>query len=126
MSNTRYTYSAGEPPYPVVILEVANPTTDVKIELPALVDTGADVSVLPTAKCTFLNLVRSDLITVVGYDGTESQRALHIASVGIRGGEASKETVEVLLLDLPNAIVGRDILNRHRIVLDGPKLVLEL
>jgi hypothetical protein len=35
-------------------------------------------------------------------------------------------TVEVLAADEPYVLLGRDILNRYRVVLDGPKQKLEI
>jgi hypothetical protein len=40
--------------------------------------------------------------------------------------DAKPQPREVLAADEPWVLLGRDVLNSHRLVLDGPQLILEL
>lgn len=117
----RYPYSPGSPPAPAVLLNLSHPTdTALRVEnLPALVDSGADQSVVPDRVILALRLDGLDLINVQGYDG--STRALPIYLIRLQVRDLPPVEVEVIGgTDSTDAILGRDVLNRYTIVLNGP------
>jgi hypothetical protein len=93
--------------------------------LPAQMGTAADMAVIPWKIVEELQLLKHDEIEILGFGG-------HVASVASflvqrQLHELEPVTVEVLAnRDEPYVLLGRDVLNRYRIVLDGPQLVLEI
>ena len=114
------------PPAPFVLVAVSNSQTgQTRTDLPAQLDTAADRTVLPAALVGELDLPRTGTITVEGIGGIVATMALHQADVKMPGLASS--TIEVAVSDGESWIlIGRDILNSVRIVLDGPRLLLEI
>jgi len=123
----RYKYvSHVNPPAPFINVSVRCPTTGHQVEnVPAQVDTGADRTVLPKAVVTALGLVEVGLFLCEGFGSQVMNLPLYL--------------VEVRLHDLPGLVVravlgerepwvllGRDVLNAYRLLLDGPQLALEI
>jgi len=114
------------PPAPFVNAVVRCPTTGRQAEnVPAQVDTGADRTVLPRSVVTALELVQVGQFLCEGFGSQIMELPLYL--------------VEVRLHDLPPVLVraalgereqwvllGRDVLNAHRLLLDGPQLALEI
>ena len=48
----------------------------------------------------------------------------HVVEIGIE--LLPLHPVEILAADEPYVLLGRDVLNRHRMVMDGPKQSLEI
>ncbi len=124
-----YPYSpsvAGNPPTPVVWLNVAAVGSDQwRTNLAALVDTGADVTVLPASVVTALGLEELDEVATVSFDAGLVRRKTHAVRLVIRDLPA----IEVEVVgggEMTHAILGRDVLNRYRVVFDGPNLKLEI
>ena len=96
-----------EPPAPVAYVILRNPATGVLLsDVPMLIDTGADATLLP-----------SDFEVQV-FDG-EIKR-LKLAKLELYFLD-KKFAGEYLLVDRPIGILGRNILNHVRILLDGPR-----
>jgi predicted aspartyl protease len=94
-------------------------------DIPAQVDTAADMTVLPQTLVDQLGLVQIDRVPARGFDGHVSFVPSYLASIAIRG--LSPTVVKILASrDEPFVLLGRDVLNRHRLVLDGPDLSLEV
>jgi hypothetical protein len=90
-----------------------------------LLDTGADVSLVPRNAVEGLGLAEETPggFELVGFDGTSSRASavhleLRLAVWSFRG--------RFLLLDQEWGILGRNVLNHLRIVYDGPRLTWEL
>ena len=114
------------PPAPVarVVLRTADGSAQV-VDVPMLLDTGADVSLVPRSAVEGLGLAEDAPggFELVGFDGTSSRASavdleLRLAERSFRG--------RFLLLDQEWGILGRNVLNHLRIVYDGPRLVWEL
>ena len=94
-------------------------------EVPMLLDTGADVSLVPRA-CVValgLSLNPTNQYELVGFDGTISAAPvayleLHMLGCRFRG--------QFLVIEQDWGIVGRNILNQIVVVLNGPRLVWDL
>jgi predicted aspartyl protease len=86
------------------------------------VDTGADITVLPEAVARRLRLPRVGHINVAGFSGSTHRVGLYAAQVDAGG---ASQIVEVIAVGR-EAIVGRNLLNRWRVTLDGPSRVMRL
>jgi len=126
MASYRYKYSPSTPPAPSVLLNLTHPVTNVRAEnLSALADTGADQTVIPERFVGQLGLLKLDEEVVRGFDGTP--QVLGTYSVILQVRDLIPMEVEVIASSrIPYAVVGRDVLNHYKIVLDGPNGVLDI
>jgi hypothetical protein len=123
----RYAYTTfSGPPAPFVHVTVGDPNTGtVSVEVPAQIDSAADRTVIPGALIDALGLTQSGSLLVAGLGSVIQSCPTYIADVGIRSLPAV--TVKVLRADgEPHVLLGRDVLNQFRILLDGPALALEM
>jgi predicted aspartyl protease len=121
----RYQHRSG-PPAPYVLVNLSHPDGSASLDdQPAKVDTGADRTVIPEAVAAALALDAVDVLEVEGLDGTRIRLPTSFVVVTIRA--VSPVTVAVLRSPgEPEILLGRDVLNHFRIVLDGPDLALEI
>jgi predicted aspartyl protease len=123
----RYTYNQQvTPPAPFVHVSLRPPYEGpAGVEVPAQIDTAADLSVIPAPFVDELRLVPLDSVSALGFGGHLLTLPTYLVELQIRG--LHPITVKVLAShDEPYALLGRDMLNRHTILLDGPNLVLEV
>jgi predicted aspartyl protease len=125
----RYPYklaTVGSPPAPFVLLNVAALGSDEwEMNVAALADTGADVTVIPDNLVETLGLVALDSLPTMGLGGTVTHRKTYGVRLLIRDLPAVE--IEVVgSADWKYAILGRDVLNRYRVVFDGPNQRLEI
>jgi len=110
-----------EPPAPVAYVTLRNPATGALLsDVPMLIDTGADVTLLPSDTLEQLGIPAeedSDFEVQV-FDGEIKRLRLAKMELYVLG---KKFAGEYLLVDLPIGILGRNILNNIRILLDGPR-----
>lgn len=124
---TKYRYNQQvQPPAPFVYVKIAHPAEDSHLDdVAAQLDIAADITVIPWRVAEQLQLAQLDLTTAIGFDGRLTEVPSFLARVAIRGFEAS--LIKVLAShDEPFVLPGRDVLNLHRMVLDGPGLTLEI
>jgi predicted aspartyl protease len=94
-------------------------------DLPAQLDTAADLTVVPLAIVKQLGLLPFDSMPVRGFGGSITNVSTFLVRLGVRG----KDLVAIEVLGSaqePHILLGRDVLNRYRIVLDGPRCILEM
>lgn len=123
----RYAYNHQvEPPAPFVHVLLRNLGSGaVRGNVPAQIDTAADRTVIPNDLMAGLGLVPLDELPVMGFGGQVLLVRTYLVEIAVRGLLAV--TVEVLAHESePFVLLGRDILNRHRLLLDGPGLALEI
>jgi hypothetical protein len=109
------------PPAPVAEVAIAHPVTGTVIEsLRGKLDSGADVTVIPERLVSQLSLSPRGLLWVRSYDGTYSQRPAYYVQFVIEGHELS--AIRCLAADRDQVLVGRNVLNRFVITLDGRRL----
>lgn len=117
---TKYDNENFDPPAPVAYVTLRHPATGVSLsDVPMLIDTGADVSLLPRMYVMQLNIepVRNLSYEIQGFDGKPKPADMVEAEVVFLG---RKFTGQFLLIDQPMGILGRNILNAVSILFDGP------
>jgi predicted aspartyl protease len=110
-----------DPPAPVAYVTLRNPSTGVSLfDVPMLIDTGADATLLPQEYVEQLGIEPDEnvLYEVQGFDG--EIKFAKMAKLELHFLER-KFSGQFLLLDQPMGILGRNILNAVRILLDGPR-----
>jgi gag-polyprotein putative aspartyl protease len=123
----RYRYNTQkQPPAPFVLVTISNPLTGAEVrDVPAQLDTGADCTLLPQKFVDALGLNFSGSWTVGGIAGKVEEMRLYPASIGIH--QFPTRTIEVVAhADEPWVLLGRDVLNDYRLLLDGPGQAIEI
>ncbi|HMC66986.1 MAG TPA: hypothetical protein VKI65_18760 [Gemmataceae bacterium] len=93
--------------------------------MPAQLDSAADRTVIPTTLVVQLGLVPLDELPVSAFGGRVQLLPTHRVQLNIRSLEPL--VIEALSHpDEPFVLVGRDVMNSQRIVLDGPQLSVEI
>jgi predicted aspartyl protease len=111
-------------PFVHVALRRPDGTTGVE-EIPALVDSGADRTVIPAQYVGELGLVQMGQLAVAGFGGQITHSPTFLAEITIR--KVKPVIVKVLANEGESYVLpGRDVLNHFRVVLDGPQLALEI
>ena len=115
---------AVSPPAPFVPIAIAHPLRPTAHRaVSAKVDTGADITALPVELVQGLVLSQKHLLEVAGYDNELTviptyDVLLELAQARVR--------LEVVAVPDEYALLGRDVLNLLRLLLDGPALTLEI
>lgn len=93
-------------------------------ELRAKLDTGADVSAIPDSAIRALGLREAERLLASGFDGRIVQVVLYAVQIDLPNGQ----NLEISVLGIPAdyILLGRDVLNLLRLLLDGPALTLEI
>lgn len=123
----RYRYAHQlNPPAPFVNVTLKCPTTGTRAaDLPAQLDSAADRTVLPGSVVEALGLVEDGRVLFQGFAGEVIELPVFLV-------EALVHDFRPLLIraalgeNEPHILLGRDVLNAHRILLDGPQLALEI
>lgn len=123
----RYNYNQQvSPPAPFVHVSVRAPHEGAaETAVPAQVDTAADLTVIPGRLVAELQLLPLDLVSALGFGGHLMTLPTYLVEIRVR--ELPPVQVKVLASpDEPYALLGRDVLNRFVVTLDGPNLVVEI
>jgi predicted aspartyl protease len=110
-----------DPPAPVAYVTLRNPATGASLsDVPMLIDTGADATLLPREYVEQLGIEpdKNTLYEVQGFDG--EIKFAKMVKLELYFLER-KFAGQFLLLDQPIGILGRNILNSISILLDGPR-----
>ena len=123
----RYRYNDQfSPPAPFVHVSLRGLEDTAAItDLPAQLDTAADLTVVPAVLVERLGLVPIGTVQVSAFGGILTSVRTFLARVQIRGQEPVVIKI-VSSAEEPHILLGRDILNRHRFLLDGPRGPLEI
>jgi len=92
--------------------------------LPALLDTGSDITAIPHALVKILQLYPVGQIELEGVDA--AVQSIPTYAVRLTIGELSIPRLEVIETGLDFAVVGRDVLNRLYPLLNGPEQRFDL
>jgi hypothetical protein len=123
----RYLYNRQcNPPAPFVHVALRCPQTGKELtDVPAQLDTASDRTTVPWNVVEALALVQIDEALVESYGG-------EIAAVPVFNVRVVIRQLPPIDLNVfsrkgePYVLLGRDVLNRYRIVLDGPQLAFEI
>jgi predicted aspartyl protease len=116
-----YDAESFDPPAPVAYVTLRNPATGALLsDVPMLIDTGADATLLPFKAVEQLDIAieKDSDFEVQVFDG-EIKR-LKLAKLELYLLD-KKFAGEYLLVDRTIGILGRNILNKLPILLDGPR-----
>ena len=123
----RYRYAQHlSPPAPFVNVTLHCPHAGNRAaNLPAQIDTAADRTVLPGPVVRSLGLVEDGRLLFQGFAGDVVELPVFLVEVQVHDQPAT--TVRATLGERePHVLLGRDVLNGHRILLDGPQSALEI
>jgi hypothetical protein len=114
------------PPAPVARVILRNSESGATLaDVPLLIDSGADVTLLPKTSVDFLAISVSDNsgYELTGFDGSAS------ISQSVRAEVVFQRKIfrgEFLLTDQEVGFLGRDVINHLPVFLDGPRLNWEV
>jgi predicted aspartyl protease len=119
----RYPYSVGyDPPAAVIPLEMRHPEGSDAVQIVALVDTGADVTIVPQSIAVELGLPVVSNAIISAFEGTARTVRMRAVDVRVAGHRFVIEAASYGR----EAIAGRDLLNRLIVKLDGPGMTLDV
>lgn len=106
---------------PQTSIELSNPSNNSQsFQVDAILDTGASMTCIPESAIAELgeSLIYSKIM-VRNLIGNTQERQTYFLNISIANYE--HKNIEVIAIPKKYALVGRDILNQHKIVLDAPK-----
>ena len=113
------------PPAPIADVSVSHPVTGLVVDgLRGKLDSGADVSVIPTTLVDHLHLTPRGHVWTRGYDGTFTRRPLYYVGMNVEG--INVPVVRCVAANRADLLLGRNVMNRFCITLDGKNLTFEL
>jgi len=121
-----YKYSKNfTPPAPVIEISVSVPLSKDNISLTALMDSGADITVIPERIISQLKMRRVDSTLASGFGKGVIEATVYAAILSVEG--VLKPRIYRVLSWRENYILlGRDLLNQLIAVLNGPNEKLKL
>ena len=119
-----YDRGSFSPPAPVARVVVRHSETGSSVsDVAMLIDSGADVTLIPQSAIETLGLVGSgQQYQLVAFDGTTSESEAVQADIVFLN---RRFRGRYLLIEGEVGILGRDVLNHLRLLLDGPLLTWE-
>ena len=113
------------PPAPVMEVSLSVPSIQSAVlKSPALLDSGADITVIPEQIIQQLQLRYVDEVTASGYDGIPRQTFIY--SVKLIFDDLGDFIVRAIASNNDHVLVGRDILNKWSLLLEGRKKTFEI
>ncbi|NEO55749.1 MAG: clan AA aspartic protease [Okeania sp. SIO3B5] len=107
----------------ITVYNSGNAKQSKSISVDAIIDTGAAITCIPKSKLQRLNLILSRTITMRDANGGSCDRNVYFAHITIAGSTFENyEVIEISDRKPPHknyALVGRNILNINKVVLNG-------
>jgi len=114
-----------DPPAPVLEISLSSPVSQGEaIKIPALLDSGADITVIPQDIVYKLQLKYVDRLPTSGYDGSSKDSCVYSVKIAIEN--LGNYIIKVIALERDNVLVGRDMLNKWSILLKGREEIFEI
>ena len=113
------------PPAPLIDVVVARLDGSSAMSRPALVDSGADGSAIPREVVKGLGLLPADECYLTIGSGREILQPTYLVQLRVLDQAIDAEVLESPF-EPDLVILGRDVLNRFRITLDGPQQRMEI
>ena len=114
-----------DPPAPVLLAVLTGVVRNrPQIQLPALIDTGADVTAIPHTAVNHLRLYAVARIEIEGIQADVA--AVKIYTVRLAVADQPFREIEVISTGQPFVILGRDWLESHYLLLNGPEKTFAL
>jgi hypothetical protein len=123
----RYAFLAQlDPPAPFVNVVLRNPVSGEEVrDVPAQLDCAADRTVLPESVVKTLRLPQVGTIKLGGFGGATYTLPVYFVHLGVH--DLPVQSLKVAShAEESWVLLGRDVLNLYRILLDGPRLALEI
>ena len=112
------------PPAPVVPVVVRAPRGVEAVTVDAKLDTGADVCTLPVHVVQQLDLPAVRTARAAGFSGIAVDVIVYAADFEL--DDHRLEALDVVVTERPYALLGRNLLRRLVLHLDGPRATLDL
>lgn len=110
------------PPAPLARVVLRHPSSGATVsDVPVLLDTGADVTLLPRAFVERLGIAADtgEGYELIGFDGSVSiARSVEVDLIFLRRAFKGR----FLLMEQEWGLLGRDVLNHVALLFDGPRL----
>ena len=121
-----FRYNKSErPSAPYIVLEIAPVERQRKPDRRrAKLDSGASLTVIPENLRRQWRIRPSGRVRLRAYNGQESVRPIYLVDIII--GSRRFQDVEVTTAQRRNILLGRDVMNKLRITLDGTQEVVEI
>ncbi|MFQ6040690.1 MAG: retropepsin-like aspartic protease [Candidatus Poribacteria bacterium] len=121
-----FRYNKSErPPAPYIVLEIAPAGRRRKpTRRRAKLDSGASLTVIPETLRKRWNIPPFRGVTVRAYNGQRIVRPIYLADIII--GSRQFQNIEVTIAPRRNILLGRNVMNKLRITLDGTQEVVEI
>lgn len=119
-------YDSGyDPPAPILDVTCSNPfdSTVTSIDGKALIDSGAFKTVIPEDWVARLGLTPVRELETRGYKDEAQKHLAYFVKIAFKEHHFN---IEVLAVKRENILLGRDILNKLRLLLDGKSLNFEV
>jgi hypothetical protein len=115
-----YEADGWEPPAPVARAIVRGPAGTAAVHLPMLIDSGSDVSVMPSAVVQAIGATVAPSPATVGFH-SGAEENWDVAHISVEF-ERYRFAGPFLVSEAGYGIIGRNILNLLTLTLDGPSL----
>ncbi|MDJ0599219.1 MAG: hypothetical protein QNJ37_10315 [Crocosphaera sp.] len=114
---------------PDALLEITNPANPShKDRINAIVDSGSVITCLPKSTIDNLGGLEYKIVQATTADGKSVYLRKYTVHITVTNNDTSNlyrhEVGEICVLSIPNkkyALIGRDIINNHKVVLDAPE-----
>ncbi len=122
----KFNYAQTEdPPAPFISVTLSHDIHDERmVGINAKLDTGADITAIPSKVVEQLNLRHSGEMAFEDFDGHLFHKNIYAVHIKLPTGQHGK--INVLTIPSDHVLLGRDVINQFRLLLDGPALTLEI
>jgi len=117
-----------DPPAPALEMFLSSPGVAALLQTPveALVDSGADITVIPRKFIEELQLKLVDQLPAVGYEGVPSEKLADVYSVKVSIRDVGDYIIRVISSNDDYALIGRDVINSWDLFLRGKTGIFEV